>query len=368
MKKIIIILLILLVILIPAFFGLKKIWDHYDKLTAEQHYKLAIEKKIEIKRGEPVAEIAKKLKREKLIVSDIFFMLMAQSTKTAKTLKAGEYLINNNLITRQIIELLNKGTNVFYKVTIPEGLTIQEIAKLLARRMNPTILFSAEKFIEICNSNLDYIKKELNIDVKSAEGFLFPETYTYTKNDNEYTIFQQMIKQFKKQTVELQKNLYPLNFNFYDIIILASIVQMEATIIDEMPRIAGVYINRLKIGMKLEADPTVIYAHGYFIEKLNYLHLKIDSPYNTYKYAGLPPTPICNPGLAAIKHTINYEQHNFLYFVANIDGSHSFATNIKDHNFYKNQRKIQLRNLEKQKKAAEKSPIKRKIQHPKKKR
>lgn len=310
-----------------VYFGLK----YLNKLTPAKYFNQRFEKKILISRGDNLLKIAEKLKTEKLIVSEYYFIFYAKYKKMNTRIKAGEYLIPNNLTNRELIKILIKGCNIFYKITIPEGLTNREIASMFAEKLDKRMNFKEDIFLELCQ-NSGMIKKYTDIDALTSEGMMFPETYSYNIDDNETSFFKMMLYNFEKKTGPLKKLSMPLSMSFYDVLKLAAIVEKEAVFSDEMPAIAGVYINRIKQGMNLEADPTVIYALGYKKSRLLYDDLKIDSPYNTYKYSGLTPTPICNPGYNAVYYTIYFELNNYIFFVAEPGGRHLFSTTNSQHN------------------------------------
>jgi len=302
---------------ISCYFGLK----YLNKLTPAKYYSESFEKKIIINRGDNIIKIAEKLKSERLIISEYYFIFYSRYKGFNKLIKAGEYLLPNNLTCRGLLKILSKGCNIYYKVTIPEGLTNREIASLLSEKLDKRLNFKEDVFLEMCQTPA-LIKKYTGYDVLSTEGFMFPETYSYNIDDNETSFFRMMLLNFNKKIGPLEKTNMPLSLSFYDILKLAAIVEKEA----------GVYINRILKNMNLEADPTVMYALGYKKKRILYDDLKIDSPYNTYKYAGLTPTPICNPGYNAIYYSLNYEVNNYIFFVADISGRHLFSTTNSQHN------------------------------------
>ncbi len=322
-----ILLFIAAISLTTGYFGLK----YFNRLPASKYYNKKTEKKIIINRGENIIAIAEKLESEKIIVSKYYFIFYAKYKKFSGKIKAGEYMIDNSLTYKGILKILVKGCNIFYKITVPEGLTNREITDMLETKLEPRLKFRGNIFFEMC-SNSELIKKYTNIDALTTEGFMFPETYSYNIDDDETSFFKMMLNNFNKKISPLKNLAYPISLSFYDTLKLAAIVEKEAVFLDEMPVIAGVYINRLIKNMNLEADPTVIYALGYKKKRVLYDDLKIDSPYNTYKYPGLTPTPICNPGYNAIYFSIHYAVHNYLFFVADREGRHLFSTTNEQHN------------------------------------
>jgi UPF0755 protein len=231
-------------------------------------------------------------------------------------LKAGEYQVPAAASIKAIIELLQSGKTYQRHVTIPEGLSSAEIVDIINNA-------------EVMTGHIDTIP---------PEGSLLPETYNYTRGDARKTIIDRMTKDMTKTIDELwQKHASnPQVKTSEEAVTLASIVEKETALKDERPRVAGVFYNRLKLGMQLQSDPTVIYALtegktklGRFLTRSD---LDTDSPYNTYAHAGLPPGPIANPGRASLEAVMNPEQNEDLDFVANGAGGHNFARTLDEHN------------------------------------
>lgn len=213
------------------------------------------------------------------------------------------------------------------RVTIPEGLTYRDIAAILAR----SIEADSTAFVAWCES--DTVLQTYGVAGRSMEGYLMPNTYTFYWRDDAQVIGDKLAAEFKEQWVQhCEGILAQSGRTAHDVITLASIVQAEAAQVEEMPRIAGVYANRLARAMRLEADPTVQYGRGERSRVL-YKHLEHQSPYNTYQVYGLPPGPICNVGLDALRAALQPEEHSYLFFVARGDGSggHYFAKTGAEH-------------------------------------
>lgn len=245
-----------------------------------------------------------------------------------KSVFAGYYDIAPSTANEDIIEkLFTGGYAKTIKVTIPEGLNIKETAELFAEKLN----LNAEKFLELANS--DSLLKAWDIPAKSSIGYLLPETYEFYGDESEQVVIDKLLKyHFDFWTDDREQDLKATKLTKHQLLSIASIVQAETPLKSELPTVAGLYLNRVKIGMLLQADPTVQFAVG---EKKRLLHkdLEIDSPYNTYKYAGIPPGPINNPGKDAIKACLDPEVHDLLYMVAYGDGSgaHYFAKTNLEH-------------------------------------
>lgn len=211
------------------------------------------------------------------------------------------------------------------RVTIPEGLTFMEIAATLKRIAK----VDSAAFHRWCEN--DSVCQRYGVPAGSMEGYLKPDTYEFFVREDAASVGARMAKAFATMWErEAEGRLRASGRTKHDLLTLASIVQTEAAYVDEMPRIAGVYTNRLDRGMKLEADPTVQYALG-AKRRLRYRDLDVSSKYNTYMHTGLPPGPIANVGIDAIKATLEPEEHNYMFFVADGSGRHRFASTGSQH-------------------------------------
>lgn len=269
-----------------------------------------------VQKGDSLNKIAKKLKEYGLIKNEYLFIFYSRINKIYPQVKAGEYLFDKNISLVQLSEKLVSGKVYLRKITFPEGLTSREIHELL--------------------KNNEFLNKE-EFAIPS-EGSILPETYTFSRGDSP----KKIIKQSQKARDDVLEQIWngrdenlPLNSK-EQLLILASIVEKETGIGAERAEVASVFINRLRLGMLLQTDPTVIYAVTGGKEDLNRpltrKDLTIDNPYNTYKYAGLPPAPICNPGKDAIFAAAHPANTSYLYFVASGKGGHNFAKSLDEHN------------------------------------
>ncbi|MBR6356193.1 MAG: endolytic transglycosylase MltG [Alphaproteobacteria bacterium] len=270
---------------------------------------------VQVKRGDSLAAIAAMLRQNGLIDKDAYFIWYAKFKKLYPKIKAGEYLVEGDISLVQLADLLASGKVYLRKITFAEGLTSREITEIL------------------------YNNDLLDEDFESfAEGEFLPETYTFSRGESRQKIVEQgknaMQKTLERAWNERDADL-PLK-NKEELLVLTSIVEKETGIASERPQVASVFVNRLKKGMLLQTDPTVIYAVTKGQEELKraltYRDLAIDSPYNTYKYEGLPPKPICNPGAAAIMAAAHPDKTPYLYFVASGNGGHNFAKTLSEHN------------------------------------
>lgn len=278
----------------------------------------------EIKKGEYAKSVLKNLKEKKAILNwqSLYFYLKLK--KEDRNIKAGEYLIEPEEKAIDLIDKFIRGKTKEIKITLKEGWTIFDYGKELSEK-------------GICSYE-DFLLEAKNvpkwIGAKNMEGFLYPDTYFFKKNTEVKEVVLKLYKNFLEKTKDLRLVLNNSNLKPIEWVTLASIVEKEVKIEEEKAKIAGVFLNRLKIKMKLEADPTILYAMklaGFENKILLKKDLSFQSEYNTYLNFGLPPGPICNPSLSSLKAVLNPEKHNFYYFVAKGDGSHYFSENLKEH-------------------------------------
>lgn len=288
---------------------------------------LTYDVKVVVPHGANAKIIASILNESNLPVDENNFLRWVRFKGLDGKLKSGEYIINKSMSIMDITDLLVHGRSISHRILIHEGMNLNEIIYMLNNRN----LIDKDIFVDLVNDK-DLIQSLLPFDVNSFEGFFFPDTYEIPKNFGEFNIIRMFVNRFltvNKDLIEL--NEYPLGLSFYEVLILASIVEKEAVKDFERPVIAGVYYNRLSINKKLQADPTVIYSLGEHRSRVYLKDLKVDSPYNTYLHHGLPPTPIANPGYNSIKASVQPAQHEYFFFVAQRDGTHYFSRTFAEH-------------------------------------
>jgi len=294
MKKIIVIIL-LAIFVFTSGLGLYFSYELNHKSAGE-------EKEFIVKQGQTTREIANNLQNSELIGSALVFRIYARLK--GSLLQVGVYKLSSTQNIREILDILASGKANEYLVTIPEGWRITQIDEYLAQKG----VISAGDLVKIASAD---------------EGYLFPDTYRFMPNTPASETRQAMIDNFHKKTAELNPTR--------DQVILASIIEREAKFDEDRPKIAGVYLNRLEKGMKLEADPTVQYAKGSW-EPIKLSDYKdVISPYNTYLNVGLPPGPICNPGLKSIQAALYPEKNGYLYFFHKSDGHAVFSATLEEH-------------------------------------
>ncbi len=302
---------------------------------------------IEIEAGDTTAQIATKLRAQGLIRQPVLFTLLVRLRGLDGTLQAGRYTLRPTMTMSEMLQALQHSRSEEIQVTIPEGLRLEEIAAI----MEEGEVFQEEAFLSAARNGAmfkdrSFFLNSLPTDA-SLEGYLFPDTYRIATTATVTDVIEMMLGRFDQKYREIDREVRVPDVSVHQIVTMASIVQREAALEREMPRIAAVFWNRMKPenldetgGGKLQADATVQYALGYSqIERtwwrkdLTFTDLRVNSPYNTREYAGLPPGPICNPGFDALLAAAQPDESaNYLYFVAScdFDGSHNFATNYVD--------------------------------------
>ncbi len=277
---------------------------------------------VQIRPGQTGSEVARLLRAKGVIRSEILFKLLLRLTAAHADLKAGRFDLRKNTPDLQVIHCIKTGKCTHYeKITFLEGWRSEEMAEELAVHG----VTDAREFLNL-------------VRAQDLEGKLFPSTYLFADNTPPQKVIDEMLSQYKKKVAPLFKK-YPTHLTERQVLTLASIVEREAVVHDERPKIAAVYLNRFHMGKRLEADPTVQYALGFALREnrywkrgLTYKDLKIDSPYNTYRNVGLPPGPICNPGAKSVEAVLNPQQDfEALFFVADNTGRHVFSRTFHEH-------------------------------------
>lgn len=295
-----------------------------------------------IRPGQSVMEVAQDLQAAGLIRDAGLFRAYVRYRGLDREIEAGEYTLRKTMTIPEIAEALRSGRAAEWTVRIREGLRMEEVAEAVAAQTH----LSAQAFLDLARDGgrwrgLFPFLVELPPGA-SLEGYLFPDTYRLARDATAEEMIRRMLENFgRKVPPEKQAAARARGLTLYQVVTLASIVEREAVLPQERPLIASVYLNRLASGMKLDADPTVQYALGYqpgqrtwWKSPLTLDDLQVDSPYNTYRYPGLPPGPIANPGLASIEAVLNPAQTDYLYFMADCekrDGSHWFARTQEEH-------------------------------------
>jgi len=282
---------------------------------------------VNIPSGTSVRGISTILGEAGLIKDDVRFLIFAKLRGVSGKLRAGEFAIDTGTTPLEVMDLLAKAVPLQHSVTIPEGLKIEEIAEIFAREG----WCDAEEYIKLARDH-SFIKELGFSEIDSLEGYLYPDTYNLTRNmHGTRKIIELQVQRFHKVWKELTHELDPAP-DVKETVILASIVEKETGASSERPLIAGVFHNRLRKGMRLQSDPTVVYGVEGAGGPITRSQLRAATPYNTYVIPALPVGPIANPGKAALDAVLNPVESKYLYFVSKNDGTHQFSTNLRDHN------------------------------------
>jgi UPF0755 protein len=274
--------------------------------------------------GFSTRHIARELKSAGVIRSADAFVLW-HAFHRRPSLKAGEYLFDHGASAIEIHNRLARGDIYVHTVVIPEGFNMFEIAKAI----QDAGLGPAQDFLKIATTDTTLIS-DLAPQATSLEGYLFPNTYEFTRTQSMHDLAAEMVKQFRQVATEIG-----LTQDVPRIVTLASIIEKETAVADERPQVASVYTNRLATGIALQADPSVIYAEllkGTYSGALHHNDMQFDSAYNTYRHAGLPPGPIANPGKSSLQAAMHPAETKFYYFVSDGNGHHRFSSTLEEHN------------------------------------
>jgi UPF0755 protein len=315
--------LILGVALILAVGGFFRGWDALRDLRADPKGGPEV---VMIPKGTGIRQVATILTQAKIVHHPRLFILLAKLEGKARLVRAGEYRFSPAMSYAAILDALAKGRVLIHSVLIPEGFNLNQIIDRLSR-LN---LIDRQDALDLA-SDPEFIASQ-GLDVDTLEGYLFPAVYRLPRGLDAKTVLGMMIRRFKREWKKIAPTARAKGLSRRKAVILASIIEREAKINRERYLVSAVYHNRLKKGMLLQADPTVIYGMSDDFEgKLTKQDLSHDSPYNTYRNTGLPPGPICSPGAASLWATVRPAKVKYLYFVAKGDGSHHFSTNYRDH-------------------------------------
>jgi UPF0755 protein len=317
-------------------------------LTLQRPYKgyAGAEQFVEIPPGTALAEIGHRLVEGGVVKDRATFRYAIWATGDARRLQAGEYRFDRPMTAVDVVRKIARGEVYLRPITFREGLTIREMARTYEERGFGT----ADDFRRAAGHAA--LIADLDPAARDLEGYLFPETYALPRRATAATLVQTMVQRFRKHVADLQADVTASGRTVREVVTLASIVERETGKGEERPLIAAVYLNRLRIGMGLQCDPTVIYAlerAGRYTGNLTRDDLAFDSPYNTYRYAGLPPGPIAAPGRASLDAAVHPASVPYLYFVSRNDGSHVFATTLEEHN--RNVQEYQIRYFREQRRA-----------------
>ncbi|MGM0464941.1 MAG: endolytic transglycosylase MltG [Acidobacteriota bacterium] len=323
LKKILKAALVLLVVA-SLFFSSWFLWEYHHPRNI-----ISPNTVFEIKKGSSASWIAQQLKKENIIKNKWPFLFAYKVFFTKENLIAGEYEFNPPISVKEVLKKIIKGEIKLHPITIPEGLNIWETAELLSQK------YSVDNKKVLYNAQNTQLISSMDSEAQNLEGYLFPETYHIPKNTSEEELIENMVSQFKKTfNPQWRERTREMGMNIREVVTLASLIEEETSVPEEKSLVSSVFHNRLKLGMKLDCDPTIIYAlkkKGEYQGRLRNKDLKLDSPYNTYLYKGLPPSPISNPGKESLKAALFPSKTDYLYFVSKNDGTHKFSSTFKEH-------------------------------------
>jgi UPF0755 protein len=325
MKLRVILIVLVLAVALAGVAGYQMMkWAEAPVVTEAEHYSLKV---VVIAEGSTFQHVAGLLERERLIKSRSAFVLLGKALEADRKIRPGEYELNPAMPPADIHSKLLAGRVVLHAVTIPEGYTMAQIADVLAQHQ----VTDRAEFLRLVKDKS--LIKTLGISAETLEGYLYPDTYRFPKPVSAREVIRTMVEQLNQVvTPEWQARAKDIHLTLHQVLTLASVIEKETGSGEERPQISSVFHNRLQKKIPLQSDPTVIYGLPDFDGNLHKKDLSHPSPYNTYRWAGLPPGPIANPGAQAIRATLFPAVSPYLYFVSKNDGTHQFSATLVEHN------------------------------------
>lgn len=285
----------------------------------------------DVEPGHTMTTVAHRLEEQKIIKNSWLFSKWARLKGQSQKLKRGEYSLHRAMTPNQVLAVITSGKSKVRSLTIPEGKNIFEIAEIFEK----SGYGSKEEFLKMVRDK-NFIQQLLGEKVESLEGYLFPDTYMVTKFDTQMEIIQQMVNHFLKVWNDIEPLAKKTGWNRHQFLTFASIVEKESGHPEDRTKVSSVFHNRLKLNMRLQTDPTVLYGKaietGLLPSNISRADLLTPNRYNTYTIYGLPPTPISNPGLDAMKAAAEPAATKYLYFVSRNDGTTAFSETLTEHN------------------------------------
>lgn len=286
-----------------------------------------------IKRGESSFLISENLEKSSLIKHRIFFQVYILLKGKQNNLQAGNYLLSPLMSVSEIAQRIIRGEDAGVRVTIPEGFNLQQIEERISEVLGRKLNLDKEK---VSHYKKDYNSLRDVPDSFNLEGFLFPDTYEFEVDVQVQEVICQMLKNFdKKLTFQLREETKKQGKTIFEIIVMASLLEKEVRTFEDRQKVSGILWKRLEHNIPLQVDATLSYITGKKTTKISKEETQIDSPYNTYKYKGLPLGPICNPGIESIKAVLYPEDSKFWYYLSNSDGETIFSKTLEEHNIAK---------------------------------
>ncbi|MBA3035063.1 MAG: endolytic transglycosylase MltG [Desulfobacterium sp.] len=310
------------VIIVASFFIFDIITYANRPAGTDESFKIIV-----VKKGQAFKDTIYNLKQAGIIKDPLKFRLYAILNRYDKRIKTGEYTLSSSMSPALILDKMVKGKVNLYRITVPEGYNLQQIAGIVSEAGFGT----KEDFLKIASD--PSFAHEKKIEAKTFEGYLYPDTYFFSKGETIKSILSTMVDSFwSVYSLKWKVRAKEIGLSIHEIITLASIIEKETAAPDERPIISSVFHNRLKIGMKLETDPTVIYGIKNFKGNITRKDLLEITPYNTYMIKGLPPGPISSPGYESIEAALYPAKTPYIFFVSKNDGTHFFSTKFTEHN------------------------------------
>jgi UPF0755 protein len=312
-------------VLLAGFMGMLLAYGHFSTSIAARE-PLAIE----VQSGETLSHVAQRLAGQGILRDPRLLVALGILRGDSGNIKAGEYVVQGSVTPNELLDFLVSGRARFVSLTVPEGFSLMEIADRLETRE----LGRADVFLDLTRDPRFIATLNLPVDPPppSLEGFLYPDTYYFHRGASETRLIEAMVQQFNRRAAEvLRAQAAQVGLTPYRALIMASIVEKETAVPAERSLISAVFHNRLRARMRLGSDPTVIYGLTDFDGNLRRMDLLTETPYNTYKIPGLPPTPIANPGLDSIRAAVAPAHVDYLFFVAKGDGTHVFSKDYRAH-------------------------------------
>lgn len=278
-----------------------------------------------VPKGAGLASVADELAKQEIVYSAIHLRLLGRLRGLDVLMQAGDYRLTDAMKPGKILEKMAVGDTDARRFTLPEGYSIFQTAELLEKAE----IFTKETFLAACRDKS--LLRKLEVPGESAEGYLFPGTYLIGFHTDEQGLVTEMVREFRFRVASIARLLDNSDLELHQVVTMASMVEREAVSPEEMPLISSVFHNRLRVGMPLQSDPTSIYGIRIFGGTVSRQDVQRETPYNTYKIKGLPPGPIGNPGLEAIRAVLLPADTEYFYFVARRDGTHQFSRTYQEH-------------------------------------
>jgi len=326
LKKLIIFLIILFLLLAAGFLFVWREIFLPNSVSSEREAVFSIEK------GQGLEEIALNLEKEGLIKDDLFFKIYALYSSRHKAIKAGAYKIKNNLSIPEILSLLVEGKTFKIEVIFLEGFNLKQVEKELSDKLDRKV--SLDFTVGEFKKDFDFLSDVP--DEELLEGFLFPDTYFFDSAVTDKEITKIFLKNFgEKFNQKFGEEIKSKNKKVFETVIMASLLEKEVRTLEEKKMVSGVLWKRIEIKMPLQVDATLAYLKNGKISIISYEDTKIDSPYNTYKYKGLPKGPIANPGIESLEAALNPKDSDYLYYLSTPEGETIFSRTLEEHNIAK---------------------------------